>query len=67
MNLFVPFFTQQKIYCGKGGVIAHKAIIYDHHGSIDVKSYTEEAIKSEQYPGKSRGTTVTISLPLELK
>ena len=62
--IFIPLFTQTKIYGGKGGSIAHRVIIDNHGGTISVKSRTKEMIESGKYPGMRTGTTVTISLPI---
>jgi signal transduction histidine kinase len=62
--IFIPLFTQTKIYGGKGGSIAHRIIVANHGGTISVKSRTREMIESGKYPGMGTGTTVTISLPI---
>ncbi|MDD5674797.1 MAG: hybrid sensor histidine kinase/response regulator [Chitinivibrionales bacterium] len=62
-NLFIPLFTQTKIYGGKGGAIAHKIIVDNHGGEITVNSFTKEMLKSDRYKNNQAGTTVTIILP----
>ncbi len=63
-NIFVPLFTQTKIYGGKGGSIAYKIITDNHKGRIQIESYTCEMIESGFYKDKAVGTIVTIFLPL---
>ena len=64
-KIFIPFFTQEKIYGGKGGSIAHKIIKGDHEGDIKIiESYTDEMIASNKYPDKTQGTKIKITLPL---
>jgi|GEM_PF-2318958 signal transduction histidine kinase len=62
--IFMPLFTRTKVYGGKGGSIAHKIVCENHEGRIVVESLTDAMIESGNYPGKSPGTIVTISLPL---
>lgn len=62
-NVFVPLFTQRKIYGGKGGPVAHKIIVENHRGSIVIDSCTERMVNAGSCPRGSRGTTVTITLP----
>ena len=63
-KVFIPFFTQKKIYGGKGGSIAHKIITDNHRGTLQTESYTADMIRSNKYPEKSQGTTVTVFLYL---
>jgi signal transduction histidine kinase len=62
--IFMPLFTRTKIYGGKGGSIAHKIICENHEGSIAVESLTAPMVEAGAYPGKSRGTAITITLPM---
>jgi signal transduction histidine kinase len=65
--VFIPLFTQTKIYGGKGSSIAHRIICDNHKGDIRLESYTAEMIKSGKFPGRNRGTVVTIEIPIEMK
>lgn len=63
-KVFIPLFTQDKIYGGRGCSIVHKVITDFHKGQVNIESYTANMINSGRYSNKAPGTIVTISLPL---
>jgi signal transduction histidine kinase len=62
-KIFIPLFTQDKVYGGRGGSIVHKIITDFHKGSINIESYTKDMIDTGRFFDKAQGTIVTISLP----
>jgi len=62
-KVFIPLFTQEKIYGGRGGSIVHKIIADFHKGSITIESYTKDMITTGRFVDKAQGTIVIVVLP----